>query len=171
MSYQLVAATQQNTARPASTLIYVLNDDSLFNIVSLCRALIFDESDLEAIDIENMPEGSWSRERWWYSVVHVFRRWRYLVLEFPSHLRLSLFYTRQTPVTDMPANSPLLPLIIDFSSDTTTDDSRWTGDNKFLPYVRDSCRAARTSVNDSHSLRYSRRSASVKLSWPYSNPP
>jgi hypothetical protein len=53
------------------------------------------------------------RERWWYRLVQVCRRWRYIVLESASHLRLSLVCVRGTPVADMLAHSPPLPLIID----------------------------------------------------------
>ena len=53
------------------------------------------------------------RERWWYKLVQVCRRWRYIVLDSASHLRLSLVCARGTPVADMLAHSPPLPLIID----------------------------------------------------------
>src|SRR6266403_2900628 len=58
--------------------------------------------------------GKWSRERWWYGVIQVCRRWRYLVLQSTSHLRLSLVCTHGTPVADMLAHSPPLPLVIDY---------------------------------------------------------
>ncbi|KAF8468670.1 hypothetical protein DFH94DRAFT_276928 [Russula ochroleuca] len=69
--------------------------------------------------------GKWNRERWWYRLVQVCRRWRYLVLESASHLRLSLVCTGGTPVADMLAHSPPLPLIIDHfdrCDDITTED-------------------------------------------------
>jgi hypothetical protein len=56
--------------------------------------------------------GNWDDERWWYKLVQVCQRWRYLILGSPSHLRLSLLCTRGTPVADMLAQSPPLPLII-----------------------------------------------------------
>ncbi len=58
--------------------------------------------------------GKWNRERWWYGVIQVCRRWRYLVLQSTSHLRLSLVCTHGTLVADMLAHSPPLPLIIDY---------------------------------------------------------
>jgi hypothetical protein len=74
--------------------------------------VILDES--EAVDaLQFLEEGEWNRERWWYSVVQVCRRWRYLILEFASYLRLSLVCAPGTPVTVMLAHSPPLPLIID----------------------------------------------------------
>jgi hypothetical protein len=79
---------------------------------SLCRLVILDES--EAFDSGILEGGEWKRERWWYRLVQVCRRWRYLILESTSHLRLSLVCAPGTPVTDMLANSPPLPLIIDY---------------------------------------------------------
>ena len=113
MSYRLLSKTPptSNGPGPASTLNHILDDDSLLNIFSLCRPLILDES--EASNVEILEGGKWNRERWWYTLVHVCRRWRYLVLGSPSHLRLSLLCAHRTPVADMLANSPPLPLIID----------------------------------------------------------
>jgi hypothetical protein len=64
-------------------------------------------------------------ERWWYKFVQVCRRWRYLILGSPSHLRLALLCTRGTPVADMLLHSPPLPLIIhheDINNDLTIED-------------------------------------------------
>jgi hypothetical protein len=57
--------------------------------------------------------GEWDRERWWYKLAHVCRRWRFLVFASASHLGLSLVCKSDTPVADMLAHSPPLPLIID----------------------------------------------------------
>ncbi|KAH9981793.1 hypothetical protein BJV74DRAFT_989284 [Russula compacta] len=56
---------------------------------------------------------TWHRERWWYKLAHICRRWRCLLLGSSSHLGLSLLCTHGTPVTDLLAHSPPLPLIID----------------------------------------------------------
>ena len=121
MSYQLLSTNTWPTHnKPPSTLIHTLDDDSLLSIFSFCRPLILDEN--KASDDENLG-GQWSRERWWYRLVHVCRRWRDLMLQSPSYLRLSLLCTRRTPVADMLANSPHLPLIIDYLDEgTTTED-------------------------------------------------
>ena len=58
--------------------------------------------------------GKWHRERWWYKLAQVCRRWRILILESASYLNLFLVCTPGTPVADMLANSPPLPLIIDY---------------------------------------------------------
>jgi len=47
----------------------------------------------------------------------VCRRWRRLILGSASHLRLCLVCTEGTPVADMLAHSPPLPLIIDYQVD------------------------------------------------------
>jgi len=93
------------------SLIRVLDDDSLLNIFDLCRPVLLDEDVVRNDRI--LQGGKWSRERWWYKLTHVCRRWRYLILESTSHLGLSLLCTYGTPVADMLAHSPPLPLIID----------------------------------------------------------
>ncbi|KAF8493701.1 hypothetical protein F5888DRAFT_1722325 [Russula emetica] len=98
--------------RHPSTHIHILDDDSLLNIFSLCRPVILDEN--KASDTQIVEGGNWSRERWWYKLVKVCRRWRYLMLDSASYLRLSLVCARGTPVATMLAHSPPLPLIIDY---------------------------------------------------------
>ncbi|KAH9996380.1 hypothetical protein BJV74DRAFT_286596 [Russula compacta] len=68
-------------------------------------------------------EPHWAR--WWYKLAHVCQRWRCLVLASASYLRLCLLCTYRTPVVDMLAHSPPLPLIIDYfdeDDDVTTED-------------------------------------------------
>jgi hypothetical protein len=55
---------------------------------------------------------AWDYERWWYKLAHVFQRWRYLILGSASYLRLCLVCTPGTPLVDMLAHSPPLPLVI-----------------------------------------------------------
>ena len=93
---------------PGTSPIQILNDDSLLNIFYFCRPRTFDESEYGTI-----WWGNWIRERWWYKLAHVCRRWRHLILGSASHLGLCLVCTRATPVADMLAHSPPLPLIID----------------------------------------------------------
>ena len=57
----------------------------------------------------------WDRERWWYQLAHVCQRWRNLILRSASHLGLCLVCTYGTPIADMLAHSPPLPLIIDYN--------------------------------------------------------
>ena len=94
------------------TFIHFLNDDSLLNIFSLCRPSLIDKNKTD--DTLVRRGGHWARERWWYQVAHVCRRWRYIILGSVSHLGLCLHCTYGTPVADMLAYSPPLPLIVDY---------------------------------------------------------
>ena len=110
MSYQL-SKTQPTRNRP-STLVHLLDDDSLLIIFSFCRPVILDQSEVEG-DHQLIEGGKWNRERWWYRLIQVCRRWRYIVLDSAFHLQVSLVCGRGTPVADMLAHSPPVPLIID----------------------------------------------------------
>ena len=110
MSYQLIKPRLTSNRSP-SALIHILDNDSLLNIFYLYRPVILDES--EADDAQILSGGEWDRERWWYRLVQVCRRWRYIILESASYLRLALVCARGTPVADMLAHFPPLPIIID----------------------------------------------------------
>ena len=104
---------------PHSPPVHILDDYSLLNMFSFCRPALLDESE---VDNDRFLEGGeWHRERWWYRLVHVCRRWRYLVLGSTSYLHLCLVCTRGTPVADMLAHSPPLPLVIDHHIDKYHD--------------------------------------------------
>ena len=122
MSYQLLNEIRSTCDRQPRALIHILDDDSLLNMFSLCRPLILDET--EVINAEILEGGKWKRERWWYRLVQVCHRWRYLILESASHLRLSLVCAPGTPVTDMLAHSPHLPLIIDYFDENNDIDAK-----------------------------------------------
>jgi len=100
--------------RPNNALIHNLDDDSLLTIFSFCRPVVWEKEGIPAPRF--LEGGEWTRERWWYKLVHVCQRWRYLILGSPSHLGLSLVCAHTTPVADMLKSSPHLshlPLIID----------------------------------------------------------
>ena len=99
----------RNSPRTAS--IDILDDNSLLHIFYLCRPFLLGEYG----DANGRLEGGsdWVRERWWYKLAHVCQRWRNVALGSPFYLGLSLVCTRGTPVSDMLANSPPLPLVID----------------------------------------------------------
>jgi len=97
------------------TSIDILDDDSLINTFRLYRPILLDEE--ETNDYRILQGGEWRRERWWYKLVHVCRRWRYLILQSASHLGLSLLCTHRTQVADMLARSPPLPLVIDHADE------------------------------------------------------
>ncbi len=92
--------------------IYILDDDSLLKIFYLLRPALLNENEVESTRI--LQGGEWHRERWWYSLTHVCRGWRYLVFASASYLGLSLVCSPGTPVAQMLAHSPPLPLTIDY---------------------------------------------------------
>ena len=103
-----------------SPSIHILDDDSLLNLFSLFRPSLF-----EGNQDDSVPRGNWLRERWWYKLVHVCKRWRHLILGSVSHLGLCLVCTRGTPVANMLARSPPLPIIVGFEDenhDLTAED-------------------------------------------------
>jgi hypothetical protein len=76
------------------TSIHVLNDDALLNIFSLYAQDIVEIYE----DVASWPE--WDKERWWYNLVQVCRRWRYLILSSPVRLGIHLVCTYGTPVAE-----------------------------------------------------------------------
>src|ERR1700722_15898529 len=99
-----------NSLRTAS--IHILDDDSLLNVFHLYRPFLLGE-DEEDYRLWGGDKG-WERGRWWYELSHVCQRWRKVILGSASYLGLSLVCTFGTPVADMLAHSPPLPLDIDY---------------------------------------------------------
>jgi hypothetical protein len=54
----------------------------------------------------------WDRQRWWYRLAQVSRKWRHLILASPIRLDIHLLCTYDVPIADMLAHSPPLPLTI-----------------------------------------------------------
>jgi len=109
-----------SVSNPPNVSIHDLDYDSLLSIFNLCRPDLFEKYEYGDILWVN-----WVHERWWYKLVKVCRRWRYLILGSASHLGLCLVYSRGTPVADMLAHSPPFPLIIfhdDNNHDLTPED-------------------------------------------------
>ena len=100
------------TARGIYRSVLILDDDSLLNIFYHSQPVLLDQNEADHSRI--LQGGEWGRERWWYKLVHVCRRWRYLILQSASYLGLRLVCTCGTPVADMLAHSPPLPIIIDY---------------------------------------------------------
>ena len=112
---------------PHTTSIHILDDDSLLNVFYVYRPFSLGEDD----DDDNNrffggAVGQWSRGRWWYNLAHVCQRWRNVILASASYLGISLVCTNGTPVADMLAHSPSLPLVIDYffkpDEDVTSED-------------------------------------------------
>ena len=97
---------------PHTPSIHVLDNDSLLNIFYLYRPAVFDGD--ESYSQRLFGGKGWDRERWWYQLAHVCQRWRKLILQSASYLGLCLVCTFGTPIADMLAHSPPLPLIIDY---------------------------------------------------------
>ena len=100
---------------PLTTSIHILDDDSLLNVFYLYRPFLLGEDDINEENRLFGGNGGWDRGWWWYKLVHVCRRWRNVVLGSAAYLGVSLVCTNGTPVADMLANSPPLPLVIDYS--------------------------------------------------------
>src|ERR1700761_7053883 len=100
-----------NSPLPAS--IHILDDDALLNVFYLYRPFLFGEDEDEDVQIGGGSEG-WERGRWWYDLAHVCQRWRRVILGAASYLGISLVCPVGTPVADMLAHSPPLPLDIDY---------------------------------------------------------
>ena len=99
-----------NSSRAVS--IHILDDDSLLEMFYLYRPPIFDGDEDDNIRIGGGR--GWDRERWWYKLAQVCQRWRNLILGSASHLDICLVCTYGTPVAEMLAHSPPLPLVLDF---------------------------------------------------------
>ena len=89
-----------------SKLIHNLDDYSLLNIFHLYRLVYLAGDEVDEVSISN-----W---RWWYKLAQICRRWRGLVFGSASYLGLCLVCTNGTPIADMLAHSPPLPLIINY---------------------------------------------------------
>src|SRR6266436_549518 len=103
-----------NSPHTTVTPIHILDDDSLLNIFYLYRPALLDGDETYHTRLEGGKP--WGRERWWYTLAHVCQRWRNLILGSASYLGVCLVCTIGTPVADMLAHSPPLPLIIDYVS-------------------------------------------------------
>ena len=103
-----------NRERTAS--IYTLDDDSFLHVFYLCRPFWGDENGL--------AEWRYSGY-WWYTLAHVCQKWRNIILGSSSYLGLSLLCTYGTPIADMLAHSPHIPLVVGYflrDRNLTTED-------------------------------------------------
>jgi hypothetical protein len=84
-----------------------INDDLLVEIFDFCRP-------------DNISPNTYPRN-WWYTLAHVCQRWRRVLFATPTRLGITLVCNSRTPVVDMLANSPPLPLIIYWGNPGTLD--------------------------------------------------
>ena len=106
---------------PLTTSIHMLDDDSLLNVFYLYRPFLLGEDDDDEDSRLFGGIGGWDRGRWWYELAHVCQRWRNVVLGSAAYLDVSLVCTNGTPVGDMLAHSPPLPLVVEYNFDEDED--------------------------------------------------
>ena len=102
--------------RPQTTPIHILDDDSLLHVFYLYRPFLLGEDEDDDARLAG-GDLSWVRGHWWYVLAHVCQRWRNVILGSASYLGVSLVCTHGTPVADMLAHSPPLPLVVDYSEE------------------------------------------------------
>ena len=103
--------------RPRTASIHTLDDDSLLHVFYLSRPFLLEDG-------YTVAEWRYSGY-WWYTPAHICQRWRNIILGSASYLGLSLVCTYGTPVADMLAHSPPLPLVLGYFTDRgklTTED-------------------------------------------------
>ena len=113
-----------NSPRTAS--IHILDDDSLLHVFYLYRPFLSGEDQDDDARLAGGNEIG-TRGRWWYKPAQVCQRWRNIIFGSASYLGLFLVCTHGTPVADMLAHSPSLPLIVHYTvkgRDITTDDEQ-----------------------------------------------
>jgi hypothetical protein len=93
--------------------IHILDDDSLLNVFYLYRPSLLGEDENDEARLRGGTR-KWVGERWWFKLAHVCQRWRNLIFGTASYLNLSLVCAKGTPVAEMLAHSPPLPLVIDY---------------------------------------------------------
>ncbi|KAI0271765.1 hypothetical protein BGY98DRAFT_199543 [Russula aff. rugulosa BPL654] len=104
--------SQRQSSR--TTSIHILDDDSLLHIFYLYRPAVSMIDEDENLRFRVTWQRRWDHKHWWHKPAHVCRRWRNLILGSASFLGLYLVCTLGTPVADILANSPPLPLVIDY---------------------------------------------------------
>jgi hypothetical protein len=99
------------TANSRRSPIRILNNDILLNIFYLYRLHIRDEEHGEKIRFR------WDRQRWWYKLAQVSRKWRQVILASPNQLDIHLLCTYGVPIAEMLAHSPPFPITIWYTDD------------------------------------------------------
>ena len=109
--------------RPCTVSIHILDDDSLLHTFYLYRPFLLGEDQNDNARLKG-GDGTWIRGRWWFRLAQVCQRWRNVILGSASFLGVSLVCSYGTPVADMLAHSPPLPLVLEYNSKgrITTDD-------------------------------------------------
>ena len=89
--------------------IHTLKNDELLHLFGL---YLLDGRDADGGGEDSIITHHWDRERLWYKLARVCRRWRHLILDSSNCLGIHLVCTYGIPVANMLAHSPPLPLFI-----------------------------------------------------------
>src|SRR5216683_2209420 len=74
-----------------------------------------DELLIEIFDWSRLVDGyDWIYRRRWYKLQQICRRWRYVMLEWPSRLKLCFLCNKTSPITTMPSHLTAIPLAINY---------------------------------------------------------
>jgi hypothetical protein len=74
-----------------------------------------DELLVEIFDWSRLDDGyDWIFRRRWYKLLQICRRWRYVVLEWASRLKICFLCNSANPITTMPSHLTAIPLAIKF---------------------------------------------------------
>ena len=118
LSLGVNTADGDSSQRSHTASIHILDDDSLLNIFYLYRPhnYLYRPLNLDVNEdiVARTRGGKWDCELWWYKLAHVCQRWRNVILGSASYLELCLLCTLGTPVAQMLAHSPPLPIVIDY---------------------------------------------------------
>ena len=106
---------------PHTASIDILDDYSLLNTFYLYRPFVLGEDEDEECGLLG-GSGGWDLESWWYKLAHVCQRWRNLILGSSSYLGVCLVCSSGTPVADMLAHSPSIPLVVDYYRESEYSD-------------------------------------------------
>ena len=106
--------------RPCTASIHIIDDDSLLHVFYLYRPFLLGEGEDHLARLHGGRK-SWVRGRWWYKLAHVCQKWRSILLGSASYLGISLVCTYGTPVAEMLAHSPPLPLVVDYVGEELED--------------------------------------------------
>ena len=113
--------------RQRTVSINILDDDSLLHVFYLSRPFLSGEDQDDSARRNGGFEIA-TRGRWWYKPAQVCQRWRNIIFGSASYLGIFLVCSYGTPVADMLAHSPHLPLIVHYASEgrknITTDDEQ-----------------------------------------------
>ena len=93
--------------------IGTLNDDVLLIIFDFCRMAA--EEKFEDFSSDSDRNWNLNRSHWWYKLTQIYQRWRSLILASPSRLNLQIVCTKGTPVEEILAYFPHLPLEVNYT--------------------------------------------------------